>query len=57
VDPVEISNIDSPEEAHDTLGPSKTKTIEEAQDISITLVKTASLSPEQGGDGEEIGGT
>jgi hypothetical protein len=45
-DPVEMSDIDSPETAHDTPGPSKTKKTEEAQDVSSTSVKTASISPE-----------
>jgi hypothetical protein len=57
VDPVEMSDIDSPEAAHDTPGPSKTKKNEEAQDVSSTSAKTASISPEQGGDGREIDGT
>jgi hypothetical protein len=56
VDPVEMSDIDSPEAVHDTPGPSKTKKNEEAQDVSSTSVKTASISPEQGGDGGEIDG-
>jgi hypothetical protein len=56
-DPVEISDIDSPETAQDTPGPSKTKKTEEVQDLDSTSVKTASISPEQGGDGEEIDGT
>jgi hypothetical protein len=33
---VEMFNIDSPEVAHDTPGPSKTKKNEEAQDVSST---------------------
>jgi hypothetical protein len=53
---MELSDIDSPEAAHDTPGPSKTKKNEEAQDVSSTSVKTASISPEQGGDGGEIDG-
>jgi hypothetical protein len=57
VDPTELSDIDSPEAAHDTPGPSKTKKNEEAQDVHSTSVKTASISPEQGGDDEEIDGT
>jgi hypothetical protein len=34
--PAELSDIDSPEVVHDTLGPSKTKKNEEAQDVSST---------------------
>jgi hypothetical protein len=44
-DPVEMSDIDSPEVAHDTPGPSKTKKNEEAQDVSNTSAKTTSISP------------
>jgi hypothetical protein len=43
-DPAEIFDIDSPEAAHDTLGPSKKKNNEETQDVSSTSVKTASIS-------------
>jgi hypothetical protein len=56
-DPAEISDIDSPETAQDTPGPSKIKKTEEVQDLDSTSMKTASISPEQGGDGEEIDGT
>jgi hypothetical protein len=56
VEPIELSDIGSPKEAHDTLGLSKTKKNEEAQDVRSTLAKTASISPEQGGDGGEIDG-
>jgi hypothetical protein len=55
--PMEMSDIDSPEAAHDTPGPSKTKKNEESQDVSSTSAKTASISPEQGGYGGEIDGT
>jgi hypothetical protein len=54
--PVEMSDVDSPEAAQDTPGPSKTKKPEEVQDVDNTSMKTASISPEQGGDGEEIDG-
>jgi hypothetical protein len=53
-DPVEISDIDSPETVQDTPGPSRTKKTEEVQEIDSASVKTASISPEQGGDGEEL---
>jgi hypothetical protein len=56
-DPTEISDIDSPETTQDTLGPSKTKKIEEVQDLDNSSVNTASISPEKGGDGGEIDGT
>jgi hypothetical protein len=39
---------------HDTPGPSKTKKIEEVQEIDNASVKTASISPEKGGDGEDL---
>jgi hypothetical protein len=55
--PMEISDIDSPKEAHDTLGPIKTKKNEDAQDVSSTSAKTTYISPKKGGDGEEIEGT
>jgi hypothetical protein len=57
VDLVDMSDIDSPEAVHDTPGPNKTKKNEEAQDVSSTSVKTASISLVQGGDGKEIDGT
>jgi len=55
-DPMEIFDIDSPKATHDTPGPNKTKKNEEAQDVSSTLAKTASISPKQGGDGGQIDG-
>jgi hypothetical protein len=57
VDPAEISDIDSPETMSDTPGPSKIKKTKEVQDLDSTSVKTTSISPEQGGDGEDIDGT
>jgi hypothetical protein len=56
-DHTEMSDIDSLEAVHDTPGPSKTKKNEEAQDVSSTSVKNASISPEKGGDGGDIDGT
>jgi hypothetical protein len=44
-DPMEISNIDNPENAQDTPGPNKTKKTEEVQDLSSASVKTSSISP------------
>jgi hypothetical protein len=55
-DPMEISDNCSPEVAYDTPRPSKTKKNEDAQDVSSTSAKTASISAEQGGDGGEIDG-
>jgi hypothetical protein len=56
-DPAEISDLDSPETASDTPGPSKIKKTEEVHDLDNASVKTASISAEQGGDGGEIDGT
>jgi hypothetical protein len=57
VDPVEMSDVDSPETMSDTPGPSKTKKDDEVQDVHSTSTKTSSISPEQGNDGGELGGT
>jgi hypothetical protein len=57
VDPTEMFYVDSPETMPDTPGPSKTKKYDEVHDFHITLVKTTSISPEQGDDDGEIGGT
>jgi hypothetical protein len=54
--PVELFDVDSPEVVQDTLGPSKTKNLEEVHDVEITSVRTASSSLDEGGDGEEIEG-
>jgi hypothetical protein len=56
-DPMELSDVDSPEAVHDTPGQSKTKKNEEAQDVHNTSAQTPSISPERGGDGGEIDGT
>jgi hypothetical protein len=54
-DPADMSDVDSPEA--DTPGPSKTKKDGEIQDVHSTSTKTTSISPVQGGDGEELEGT
>jgi hypothetical protein len=41
----------------DTHAPSKIKKTKDVQDVSSSLVNTASRSPEQGGDGEDVDGT
>jgi hypothetical protein len=56
-DPIEMSDVDSPEAMPDTPRPRKTKKDVEFQDIHNTSTKTASLSPVKGGDEEELGGT
>jgi hypothetical protein len=55
--PIEISDVESPEAIPDTPRLRKTKTDDEVQDIHVTSTKTTSISPAQGGDGEELGGT
>jgi hypothetical protein len=49
--------VDSSEAMPDTPGLRKTKKDDEAQDVHNTSTKTTSISPAQGGDGEELGGT
>jgi hypothetical protein len=56
-DPTEISDIEILKTVQDTPRPNKTKKTEEVQDLRSASVNTASISPEQGGDGEEIDGT
>jgi hypothetical protein len=54
-DPVEMSDPDSPKTTHkeqDTPGPSRTKKTEEVQELSSASGKTASVSPDRGGDDE-----
>jgi hypothetical protein len=59
-DPTEVSDIDSPEAVQNTPGPSKTKKTkktkktEEVQDIDSLSVRMASITPDQGGDGEDL---
>jgi hypothetical protein len=53
----EMSYVESPKAMLDTPGPRKTKKDDEVQDVDSTSMKTTSISPAQGGDGEELGGT
>jgi hypothetical protein len=62
-DPVDILDIDSPEAAQDTPGPSKTKKTkktkemkknEEVQDVDSLSVRTASITPDQEGNDEDL---
>jgi hypothetical protein len=53
-DPADISNINSPETMQDTPRPRRTKKTEEVQELVNASVKTASISLEQGGDGEYL---
>jgi hypothetical protein len=48
---------DSLETTHDTLGNNRTKKNEEVQDLRSASGKTTLISPDRGGDGEEINGT
>jgi hypothetical protein len=58
-DPTEMSNIDSPENAQDTPGPSKTKKAksmkktEEFQDVANLSIRMASITLDEAGDDEE----
>jgi hypothetical protein len=54
-DPTDMSNVEIPEAMLDTLGPSKTKKDDEVEDVPSTSTKTTSISPVQGGDGDELG--
>jgi hypothetical protein len=54
--PADLSDVDSPEAGLDTPGPSKMKKPVEVQDIDSTYVRIVSISPDEGGDGEEIEG-
>jgi hypothetical protein len=56
-DPAKMSNVDSPDTMSDTPGPSKTKKDDEVHDVHSTSAKTSSISPEQGDDGGDLGGT
>jgi hypothetical protein len=55
-DPAEMYDVDRPEAIPDTLRPRKTKKDYESQYVHSTSTKTISISPAQGGDGEELGG-
>jgi hypothetical protein len=52
--PAKISYIDSLETMQDTPITSSTKKTEEVQGLDSASVKTSSISPKQGGDGEEL---
>jgi hypothetical protein len=52
-----MSNEESHEAMSDTPGPSRTKKDDEVEDVPSTSMKTALISPMQGGDGDELGGT
>jgi hypothetical protein len=56
VNPAELFDIDSPKTISDTSGPSKTKKSEEVQEVDSASVRTTSITPDEGGDGEEIDG-
>jgi hypothetical protein len=54
--PVELFDIDSPETVLDTVGPSKMVKPKEVHDVDNASVRTASITPDETGDGEEIEG-
>jgi hypothetical protein len=56
-DPAEMSDVDSPKAMLDTPKPSKTNKDDEVQYVHRTSTNTTLISPAQGGDGEELGGT
>jgi hypothetical protein len=56
-DPTDMSDKESPKSMPDTLGPSKTKKDDKFEDVPSMYIKTTLISPAQGGDGNELGGT
>jgi hypothetical protein len=52
-----MSNEEIPQAMSDTPGPRKTKKDDEFENVPSTSMKTTSISPAQGGDGDELGGT
>jgi hypothetical protein len=54
--PAKMSDLNNPKTTSYTAVPSKIKKTKEGQDINNTSAKTTSISPEQGGDGEELDG-
>jgi hypothetical protein len=57
VDLADMYNEESPEAISDTPGPSKTNKDDEFEYIPTMSTKTTSISPAQGGDGDEPGDT
>jgi hypothetical protein len=56
-DPAEMSDVESPETVSDTPELSKMKKTEKVHDLDNAYVRTASISPYEGGDGKEVDGT
>jgi hypothetical protein len=56
-DPTDMSDVESTEAMSDTPRQRKTKKDYEVEDIPSTSTKTTLVSPTQGGDGDELGGT
>jgi hypothetical protein len=56
VDPTDMFNEEIPEAMLDTPGPSRTKKDDKVEDVPSTSMKTTSISPAQGGDGDNLGG-
>jgi hypothetical protein len=57
VDPVDMSDEEILESMPYTSRPSRTKKDDEVEYVPSTSTKTTSISPVQGGDGDELGGT
>jgi hypothetical protein len=56
VNPTELSDIDSPETVPDTPVPRKTKKPEKVHEVDSAFVRISSITPDEGGYGEEIEG-
>jgi hypothetical protein len=56
-DPADMSDEESPEDILNTPGPSRTKKDDEVEYVPSTSMKTTSISPAEGGDGDELGST
>jgi hypothetical protein len=52
-----MSDLDIPETTYDTPRPNRTNKTNEVQDLSNDSENTTSVSPERGGDDEDINGT
>jgi hypothetical protein len=56
-DPADMFDEEIPEAMQDTPRPSKTKKNDKVEDVPSMSTKTTSISPMQGGDGDELGST
>jgi hypothetical protein len=55
--PIDMSDEEIPEAMPDTPGPSRTKKDDEVEYVPSTSAKISSISPMQGGDGDDLGST